>query len=77
MKTISVSEANRHFSQLLRDVEQGETVLITSRSRPVATLSPAPVDRDRQAAHKALIARLRARPTTGQRLEWTRDELYD
>jgi antitoxin (DNA-binding transcriptional repressor) of toxin-antitoxin stability system len=38
MKTISAAEANRHFSEVLRAATQGQTILITSRGRPVATL---------------------------------------
>ncbi len=38
MKTVSAAEANREFSKLLRDVQQGETVTITSRGKPVARM---------------------------------------
>ncbi len=40
MKKASVSEAKNGLSALLQEVERGETVLITSRGRPIATLAP-------------------------------------
>ncbi|MFV1959734.1 MAG: type II toxin-antitoxin system Phd/YefM family antitoxin [Planctomycetota bacterium] len=40
MKTTTVTEAKAHLSRLLRAVQQGETVLILSRGRPVARLEP-------------------------------------
>jgi len=40
MITATVSEAKSHLSALLRRVEQGETLLILHRGRPVARVSP-------------------------------------
>ena len=40
MKRVSVTQAKNGLSALLREVGRGETVLITSRGRPVATLAP-------------------------------------
>jgi prevent-host-death family protein len=40
MRTVTASEANRHFSSLLRDVAAGETVVVTSHGRAVAKLVP-------------------------------------
>ncbi len=40
MKTVSVSEVKAKLSALLRRVARGETVLISSRGRPVARLEP-------------------------------------
>lgn len=78
MKTISAADANRQFSALLREVSRGNRVTVTSRGKPVATITPAEeVDsRERAAAKRSLLARLRAAPTGGSRT-WTRDELYD
>lgn len=77
MKTISAAEANRQFSQVLREVREGETFLVTSRGTPVATLLPASGEmRARVRAKEALLARLRARPADDAG-RWTRDELYD
>ena len=40
MKIASVTRAKNGLSALLQEVERGETVLITSRGRPIATLAP-------------------------------------
>ena len=79
MKTVTAAEANRQFSALLREVAQGERVLITSHGRPVATIEPV---RPRlrtamSAAKRLLLDRLDSLPVSGQARDWTRDELYD
>lgn len=56
MRAVGAFEAKTHLSELLAAVEQGETVVITRRGRPVARLVPEPAAPDRAAA----IARLRA-----------------
>lgn len=77
MKTISAGDANRHFSSVLRDVSAGEVVMVLSRGKPVATISPVCWDaRKRQAAKRALLDRLRQQKASGAR-NWTRDELYE
>jgi prevent-host-death family protein len=78
LKTVSAAEANRRFSALLRDVARGARITVTSRGRPVATITAADESdrKERAAARRALLARLRAIPATGSRA-WTRDELYD
>ena len=42
MLTVGVRELRQRASELLRLVEQGETVEITDRGRPVALLGPLP-----------------------------------
>lgn len=42
MTSVGVRELRQRASELLRLVEQGETVEITDRGRPVALLSPLP-----------------------------------
>ena len=42
MTTVGVRELRQRASELLRLVEQGETVEITDRGRPVAMLTPLP-----------------------------------
>jgi len=78
MKSISAAEANRHFSSLLREVARGKQITVTSRGKPVATITAADqVARpERVAAKRALLSRLRATPATGAR-SWSRDELYE
>src|SRR5580698_1031684 len=39
-KTVSAADANRRFSELLRTVKKGQSVVITSHGTPVAKISP-------------------------------------
>lgn len=45
-RSVSVAEAKAHLSDLLKRVEEGESVHITKRGKRVATVSPA--DRPKQ-----------------------------
>lgn len=76
-KAVSAADANRRFSEILRAVKKGRSVVVTSHGKPVAKLVPAgDDDRTRNAARSALFARLRKeRPVRIGR--WTRDDLYD
>jgi prevent-host-death family protein len=75
-KAISAAEANRKFSQVLREVKEGRTYVVTSHGRPVARI--APVTEDRSKAKAALMAHLEAQPVRRRPIgRWTRDELYD
>jgi prevent-host-death family protein len=76
-KTVSAADANRRFSELLRTVKDGQSVVVTSHGKPVAKISPV-VDDNRVAegARSALFARLR-RERVVNAGRWTRDELYD
>lgn len=77
MKTVTASDANRQFSSVLREVAHGEIVTVTSRGKPVATISPAKAaNAQRSAAKKTLLKRLSKQATTGTR-NWKRDELYE
>ena len=76
-KTISAAEANRKFSQLLREVGEGSSYVVTSHGRPVARIAPM-----RSNEH----ARIRARKSLLQRLRkekvmkvgrWKREDLYE
>ncbi|MCK5804544.1 MAG: type II toxin-antitoxin system prevent-host-death family antitoxin, partial [Lentisphaeria bacterium] len=40
MKQTNVSEAKKHLSGLLREVENGESFLVMSRDRPIARIEP-------------------------------------
>lgn len=74
-KAISAADANRKFSQLLREVREGRTYVVTSHGRPVARISP--FDAQRHSEAKAeLLAHLESQPLrrTGG---WKRDDLYD
>ena len=75
-KVISATEANRRFSELLRDVKKGRGVLVTSHGKPVARISPVPEDnRAAAAARIALFARLRKQRAVNVG-RWKREDLY-
>lgn len=76
-EAVSAADANRRFSELLRTVRNGRSVLVTSHGKPVARIVPV-TDNDRtsEGAHAALLARLRAEPVTNIG-RWTRDELHE
>lgn len=74
-KIVSAADANRNFSQLLREVKEGRSYIVTSHGRPVARIAPVEAHR-RGYAKAALLARIRKQPI--RRIgRWTRDELYD
>jgi prevent-host-death family protein len=76
-QTITATEANRRFSELLRQVGAGESFIVTSHGRPIARLAPAAEDdRERRAARDALLERLDRQPRTDAGT-WTRAELYE
>jgi prevent-host-death family protein len=76
-KVISAADANRNFSQLLRDVREGQSFVVTSHGRPVARLAPIRsgvtngVD-----PRERLLKRLRSQPVKNIG-RWKRDELYE
>lgn len=77
MRVVTASEANRQFSELLKEVRRGETVLVTSHGEPVAELRPPPQnDVEQAAAFKRLMDRLKSQPAMN-RGGWTREELYE
>lgn len=73
---VAAADANRRFSDLLRNVRQGRTFVITSHGRPVAKIVPVDAENEPRArAGDALLKRLERQPV--QRVgRWTRDELY-
>ncbi len=76
-KAISAAEANRRFSELLRIVKRGRSVIVTSHGTPVAKIMPVAEDeRMMGKARSALFARLRKERAVDVG-RWTRDELYD
>lgn len=77
MREIQASEAKTHLTQLLDDVERGETLIITRHGRPIARLVPE-VNRRQAEIDKAIEAietrrRLAARITVEEMLS-ARDE---
>ena len=77
IKAVSAADANRRFSELLRTVKKGRSVVVTSHGKPVAKISPV-VEDDLAAegARSVLFTRLR-RERVVNAGRWTRDELYD
>ena len=76
-RSISAADANRGFSELLREVRDGHEYVVTSHRRPVARIVPInAADRLATSARDALIARLRLAPAHAVG-RWTRDELYE
>lgn len=76
-KAVSAAEANRRFSELLRTVQKGRSVVVTSHGKPVARITPVVGDdRAAAAARAALFTRLKGERAVKSG-RWTRDELYD
>ena len=74
-RAITASEANQRFSEMLREVAEGDSFTVLSRGRPVARVTP--VDREDQ---KRRIERLLAYVETlplRYAGPWNRQELYD
>jgi len=72
MRTVSIREENQNFSRLVKEVEAGETVVITRQAKPVARLGPQPANRlddpEFRARFEQLRRRLREWPGDGYRL---------
>ena len=61
MKTMGVRDLKRHFSEVLREVQQeGQVIDITNRGRVVARLVPVHTSRPRTRDARATIANLDA-----------------
>lgn len=76
-QTISAADANRRFSELLRTVRAGKTVVVTSHGKPVARIVPMTEhDQAMRGARAALFARLGSQPVVDIG-RWSRDELYE
>ena len=76
-ETVSAADANRRFSELLRLVRQGKSVVVTSHGKPVARIvSTTDRDQTTRGARAELFSRLRAQPVVDIG-RWSRDELYE
>ena len=76
-EAISAADANRRFSELLRTVKKGRSVIVTSHGKPVAKITPIADDEwAAEGARAVLFARLRTERAVNAG-HWTRDELYD
>ena len=73
MREIRATEAKARLAELLRAVENGETVAITRRGKRVAHMTPAP---DRECARrKEAVARFRERRRRWRRIDMSTDEI--
>ena len=59
MKTIGAFEAKTRFSELLRDVEAGESFEIRRRGKAVARLEGIPANPGREQAVREMLVRVR------------------
>lgn len=62
MQNVSVHEAKTHFSRLLKKIEAGEDIVITSRGKPVATLTGPPKKKKRILGDLEHVAHLYSLP---------------
>lgn len=74
-KFVSATEANQRFSEILREVGEGESFAVLSRGKVVANITPAK-KRQKKRSTEEFLAELEKLPVKviGP---WTRDELYD
>lgn len=75
-KAISAADANRKFSQVLREVRQGQSYVVTSHGRAVARIAPVGNDRAATDARTLLFKRLRSERVV-KIGRWKRDDLYE
>ena len=58
MKSVSIHEAKTHLSQLIREVEAGETIVVARGRKPVAQLVPFQESRRRFDGASGLLRRM-------------------
>jgi prevent-host-death family protein len=76
-RKVSAADANRKFSELLRQVRGGGSFVVTSHGKPVAKLVPIDArDNTVRGARGVLLDRLKRAPVTNVG-RWKRDELYE
>ena len=74
---ITATEANQRFSEMLREVGQGESYTVTSRGKPVARMVPAEEDEQLKKLNtEGFLEYFRNKPhrVVGP---WTREDAYD
>lgn len=74
-RAITASEANQHFSELLRDVADGQSFTVTSRGRPVARVLP--IDRREESRSVRQLLRYLASLPVRHSGNWSRNDLYE
>jgi prevent-host-death family protein len=77
MRSVTARQANQGFSQILKEAESGEPVIITRRGRPVAVLGPYRAEAaDRDRAIERVVELMRKGLSLGGR-RFTRDEMHE
>ena len=78
MRSISAREANQSFSRVLSEAENGDTVVITRRGKPVAVLAPyaSQLSQAREQAIERAIELMHKGLPLGNR-RFTRDEMHE
>ena len=78
MKTVTAREANQHFSRLLREAAEGETIVVTSGGRAVARITGlTPQMNDRLEARKRAFVNELCNREVSPIEPWSRDDLYE
>jgi prevent-host-death family protein len=86
MKQVTLREANRQFSKLVREVEEtGERVLVLRSGKPAVEIAPARATRasrkltsEQQAAFNAFVEAALKNPGNSKGVRrWTRNELHE
>ena len=86
MPTVGAREANRSFSKILREAENGTSVTITRNGRPVARLEPVVPQKPLHLRPKSKKAREKAHKELMELLEkgydlgggpYSRDEMHE
>ena len=76
-RLITATEANQRFSQVLREVAEGESFTVTSRGRAVARVTPVrDGDEEIRLRQAKLLGYLKSRDPF-QVKPWKREDLYD
>ncbi len=75
-ETVTATQANRQFSELLRKVEAGESVTIMRRGRPVAVIEPVTPEKTTRKSRRELVEFFEKMPVS-EPMPWTREELYE
>lgn len=74
---ITAAEANRKFSELLRKVRDGHSVIVTVHGKPAAKLVAFTADTGvADDARRTLVARLASQPVADAG-RWSRASLYE
>lgn len=74
-RAISASDANQRFSELLREVSEGESFTVMSRGRAVARVLP--VDREQEQRSIARLLAFVSELPVRHSGNWSRDDLYE